>query len=361
MIQAPAPRRPRVFIASTTLAAKAGGVAPTVKRLLGDAVQAEVWDENMILPVEGRPRERGEVMANLYKAARYYDFVIIVLGRSDAAAGPGASPAAQPVRDNLLFEMGLFMGALGNRRTLIVLEPGLSEVELGLPSDLKGHGFGDLVALSSESETVLRGQIEAIRDRIIETDASAGLSLLPSTGTAMGYFRNFIQPVAEYLLEDTFRIDDREYRASETRYTFDIIMPLTLEGAGFAQRAKFFEINRDQLEERRVTFKNGRSYAFFVRRGGGDSHVHLVDFPTPLASSVEVIQLVIADEMKSLVDIDYAQADMSVPQMLEQKELSNFELTLYKLLQQQLEAGREFPNRVRLLRQDLNKPLPAAV
>jgi hypothetical protein len=363
MTQAPAFGRPRVFIASTTLAAGEGAIAPMVGRLLGEEVQAEVWNENMILPDEkGRPRDRGEVMANLYKAARYYDFVIVVLGRS-AAPEPGAAPVPQPVRDNLLFEMGLFMGALGNRRTFVVLEPGLAESELRLPSDLKGHSFGNpVVELSSVSNDELKSQVEAIRDSILKANASAGLSLLPSTGTAIGYFRNFIQPVAEYLLEDTFMVDGREYRASDTGYTIDIVMPLTLDGAGFKQRAKFLEVNQDVLEERKVTFKNGRSYAFSVRRGGDDRHLHLVDFPTPLAASVDVISLVIEDEMKSLVDIDYTQADMTPAQMLEQKELSNFELTLAKLLRLQAEsgstsAGRQFPSRVRLCRQDLSKPL----
>lgn len=364
MTQAPAFGRPRVFIASTTLAAQEGGIAPTLRRLLGDEVQAEVWNENMILPDEkGQPRGRGEVMANLYKAARYYDFVIIVLGRSSGAAQSGGAPAPQPLRDNLLFEMGLFMGALGNRRTLVVLEPGLAESELGLPSDLRGHSFGNpVVELLSVSETALKKQVDDIRDSILKANASAGLSLLPSTGTAIGYFRNFIQPVAEYLLEETFMIDGREYRASDTGYTIDIVMPLTLEGAGFKQRAKFLEINQNVLEERKVTFKNGRSYAFSVRRGGDDRRLHLVDFPTPLAASVDVISLVIDDEMKSLVDIDYTQADMTPAQMLEQKELANFELTLAKLLRLQAEtgttpAGRQFPSRVRLRRQDLSEPL----
>jgi predicted nucleotide-binding protein len=364
MIQAPVPRKPRVFIASTTQAAQPGAIAPTIKTLLGEAVQAELWNENMIrADAGGAPRSRGEVMANLYKAARYYDFVIVLLGRSNAAdAAPAGGP--QPVRDNLLFELGLFMGGLGNRRTLVALEPGLTAAELTLPSDLLGHGFGHpLIELSPDWKTVLPRQIDGVRDAILEADATAGLSLLPSTGTAIGYFKNFIQPVAQYLLEDEFRVDDQLYHASRTRYVFDIVMPVSLANAGFEQRAQFVEKNAAELEKRSVAFKGGRPYPFFVRRGGTDEFLHLVDFPTPLAASSEVIDLVIDDEMKSLEDIDYTHGNMAPRQLLESKELANFEMTLYKLLTQRLATAKtsiekEFPNRVRLRR--LNADLSIA-
>jgi predicted nucleotide-binding protein len=362
MIQAPTPRKPRVFIASTMKAAEDGAIAPAVKRLLGDAVVAEVWNENMIRAAADRaPRTRGEVMANLYKAARYYDFVIVLLGRSSAAETARAD-GLQPVRDNLLFEMGLFMGGLGAKRTLVALEPGLTKAELALPSDLFGDAFGHPpVELLSDEEAVLRRQVGIIRDAILETDAKTGLSLLPSTGTAIGYFKNFIQPVAEYLLSDEFRIDDQIYHARETGYVFDIVMPASLTGAGFGQRAAFVKRNAAELEERKVAFGSGRPYPFFVRKGSPSGRLHLVDFPTPLAASVEVINLIIDDEMKSLDEIDYTHGNMKPKQLLEAKELSNFELTLYKLLTQQLTkkdaepASREFPNHVRLRR--LNEDL----
>jgi len=72
--------------------------------------------------------------------------------------------------------------------------------------------------------------------------------------------------------------------------------------------------------------------------------------------------MIIDDELKSLVDINYQQAGVNPAQMLETKEVFNFELTLFNLLRRQLETGetpaaREFPNRVRLRREDLSRPL----
>jgi len=361
MIQAPPQRKPRVFIAC---AGEATDTAIKIKQLLGESVEANVWNEYMVLPKEGQMRLQGEVMANLYKAAQYYDFVIVLIGghdfvvRGGAVERPveGSAPATGrklAPRDNVLFEMGLFMVALGNRRTLVLLEPGFDPSAVGLPTDLAGHTFGcPLVPLATD-EAELASQVADTARTILATDESAGLSLLPSTGLAIGYFKNFVLPVCEYLLGETFKVDDEEFTASDTAYTFEIVMPHDLLGAGFAQRAQFFRMNKDQLKERRVKFPDGRSYAFFVRPGGDPGCLHLIDYPTPLASSAEAVRMIIDDELKSLVDINYQQAGVNPAQMLETKEVFNFELTLFNLLRRQLETGetpaaREFPNRVRL-------------
>ncbi len=61
------------------------------------------------------------------------DFAILVLGPDDKVFSRGKD--AEAPRDNVLFELGLFMGALSRRRTFFVIPTGLN---LKIPSDLLG-------------------------------------------------------------------------------------------------------------------------------------------------------------------------------------------------------------------------------
>ena len=61
------------------------------------------------------------------------DFAVLVLGPDDVVISRGVS--ADAPRDNVVFELGLFMGALTRKRTYLVVPRG---VNLKIPSDLLG-------------------------------------------------------------------------------------------------------------------------------------------------------------------------------------------------------------------------------
>ena len=62
-----------------------------------------------------------------------FDFALMVLSADDIVASRGVSSNAP--RDNILLELGLFIGKLGRRRTIIVKD---RSIDLKLPSDLAG-------------------------------------------------------------------------------------------------------------------------------------------------------------------------------------------------------------------------------
>ena len=64
-----------------------------------------------------------------------FDFAVMVLSPDDLIESRGQSYASP--RDNVLFELGLFMGRFGRSRVFIVHEEGQEE-NLKLPSDLAG-------------------------------------------------------------------------------------------------------------------------------------------------------------------------------------------------------------------------------
>ena len=129
--------KPRVFIGSS---ANGTDIAEAVARAIADSCQTEPWFDG------GFRLSRGN-LDNLERIAREVEFAILVLTPDDFRdRGRGARPAP---RDNVLFELGLFTGALGTSRTF-ALRP--SGVDLDLPTDLLG------VQLAEFQPTGLRNQ-----------------------------------------------------------------------------------------------------------------------------------------------------------------------------------------------------------
>lgn len=70
---------------------------------------------------------------DLVRASQDCDFAVLFLTPDDMTSSRGRRKSAP--RDNIVFELGLFMGAIGRERTLIVIPRG---VDLKLPTDLLG-------------------------------------------------------------------------------------------------------------------------------------------------------------------------------------------------------------------------------
>jgi predicted nucleotide-binding protein len=94
------------------------------------------------------------------------DFAVLVFNADDRVSSRGATMFAP--RDNVIFELGLFMGALGRERTYVVKPRG---VDLKLPSDLLGittleYAPGDdLAAALGAACTSLRRMITDLGSR----------------------------------------------------------------------------------------------------------------------------------------------------------------------------------------------------
>lgn len=89
-------------------------------------VECSVWSQGVF--------DVGEhVLDGLVRKAKIVDFAILVLSPDDHVESRNAE--SQAPRDNVVFELGLFIGALGKDRTYMVVPDGVS---LKLPSDLAG-------------------------------------------------------------------------------------------------------------------------------------------------------------------------------------------------------------------------------
>lgn len=116
-------QRPVVFIGSSTAGL---GITEQLRGALDHVADCRPWTHGVFGLSRG-------TLESLIDTTRESDFAVLVLTPDDLASKKGKKTYLP--RDNVVFEIGLFMGALGRERTFIV--HGQAEV-IDLPSDLAG-------------------------------------------------------------------------------------------------------------------------------------------------------------------------------------------------------------------------------
>jgi len=119
------PSKPRVFIGSSSEGAH---VARALQAELQGAVpcEATIWSQGVFEP-------SGYTLDSLIDAARRSDFAVLVATPDDVVQVRDEMHSA--ARDNVVLELGLFVGALGRERTFVLVDVA---AQLKLPSDLAG-------------------------------------------------------------------------------------------------------------------------------------------------------------------------------------------------------------------------------
>jgi hypothetical protein len=320
------PGRPRVFLACTT---DARSIAEALGGRLEEVADVTLWsDPGGEGPGTG-PRAPGAAMTELLRQARLHDFLALVLGTGDLVARGGAP------RDTVLFEAGLLVGALGGERSLVTLAPGAGAETLRLPADLFDGSFAPpWIALAGGGDD-LAAAAATLRGLIAERWAAAPPALLPSTGIAIGYFRNFVKPVCDYLAGGDVAIGEERFTGPDFHFTFDIIIPATLEDATPAGQQRFWARNAGRLVARSLSIR--RRYPFFIHTGPATNPLRVVDYPTPLAASVDAVALVLRREGGDREELRA---------LLGAREIDNFEATLAALV----DGDRAIADRIRIRR-----------
>ena len=115
--------RPAVFIGSS---AEGLPIAEAIQSNLDRHAECQIWSQGFFGLSAG-------TLETLTRDCHQFDFAVLVLTADDLVQKRGQERRA--ARDNVLFELGLFMGALGRERTYAVF---CRDHQLDLPSDLAG-------------------------------------------------------------------------------------------------------------------------------------------------------------------------------------------------------------------------------
>lgn len=149
--------RPHIFVGSSS---ESLAIAEAMRDgLLDPDMEVQLWTTGVFelshFVVEDLERQVGES-----------DFAALIIGPDDKVQSRGVN--ADAPRDNVVFELGLFMGALGHRRTFIIAPKGKA---IKLPTDLLGliHAPYD----DGPPETLAQRMVEPCK-RIREAIAQLG-------------------------------------------------------------------------------------------------------------------------------------------------------------------------------------------
>jgi hypothetical protein len=114
--------KPSLFVGSSTEGIE---VARAVEAQLQDAAEVTLWNQGFFGLSQG-------TLETLVNSIERFDFAVLIATPDDLVTRR-EEPALSP-RDNVLFELGLFMGRLGRARTYLVADPRA----VRLPTDLAG-------------------------------------------------------------------------------------------------------------------------------------------------------------------------------------------------------------------------------
>ena len=120
--------KPKLFVGSSTEGLE---VARAIAVQLEHDAEVTVWNEGIFGLGQG-------TLESLVKALDEFDYAVLVLTPDDMLVS--RETATQSPRDNVLLELGLFIGRLGRERTFIVFN---RDKDLKLPTDLAGVSMAD--------------------------------------------------------------------------------------------------------------------------------------------------------------------------------------------------------------------------
>lgn len=122
-------KKPSIFIGSSVEGLE---VAYAIQVNLEHQAEATVWSQGVF-------RLTKATLASLLDAVSSFDFAVLILSADDSTQIRNQHYSV--ARDNVIFELGMFIGALGVDRTFFIVPCGIPE--LHLPSDLAGitHGI----------------------------------------------------------------------------------------------------------------------------------------------------------------------------------------------------------------------------
>jgi len=176
---------PRLFIGSSS---EGKGVAEAVGELLQDDADVLVWPDAFQL---------GETFTgSLFEQLDRSDFAVLVMTPDDVTESrnmKGRSP-----RDNVVFELGLFIGRIGLNRCYGIHSSGVK-----IPSDLWGVTTGTYRSKHSQGlVAALRPVCNKIRSRIEELGlrSSANQNLADFCSCISGFWWEYITPVRKSAL-----------------------------------------------------------------------------------------------------------------------------------------------------------------
>lgn len=142
--------KPKLFIGSSR---EALSIARDVQRELTDSFNVHRWDQDIF-------ELSRTTIETLDKACSGFDGAILVFAHEDAVKLRGKIQYS--TRDNVVLELGLFMGRLGRSRCVVLMDSGIPKGRL--PTDLLGVDVASFIGSGEERTSSIGAACTRIRD-----------------------------------------------------------------------------------------------------------------------------------------------------------------------------------------------------
>jgi hypothetical protein len=247
----------RVFIGSSS---EELSTANLVKSILEPEFEVVIWNEKIWN--KSIFRLNGNFLTNLLSSTLKFDYGILIGTPDDEIKVRGKQKLT--ARDNVLFELGLFLGRLGIERCAFLVEK-----EVNIPTDFGG------IKLSVFDKSNLSEKVVEIRG-LFRNASVNNLNFFPSSTIATTYYENFLKFVCEhYVKNNGFEFKNVKY----SNCLFKIYIPKYLTEDLNIQ----FTRMKNTLNVDDISFKSvGRVRNVSVDAKIVDNTLILLDFPTTL-------------------------------------------------------------------------------
>ena len=286
----------RIFIGSSTPEID---LARQAREVLKEDFDVTIWNEKLWDP--GVFRINDNFFSDLMKASLKFDFGILI-GTADDKLIYKDKEVMQP-RDNVLFELGLFIGRLGVSKCTFVVEK-----QLKVLSDLEGI---TLARFSKSDPASFIDAIHQAKDFFIHSEDNE-INFFPSATLAATYFNNLIFPVCDYLISNKgFVYNGKKHP--------NILLKIVIPGTIAKDVNLKFEELKGKFSTKSVSFKyKGRPRNINMDTQIKNDVLEFIDFPTIVSG----INYAIA---KLLPDLDPSGSEYG---LIVERELNKFVGTL---------------------------------
>lgn len=307
-----------IFIGSSGNALR---IAQAIKKNLARILHADIqcWNDKFFEPEDG-------TLENLYKKVIFYDFAVFVATIDDALTQKRirdhntiSTKKCQAVRDNVVFEYGLFSGALGKKHVFLVVEEGAD-----IPTDF--YGVTHIRVKTKKDKDGRKSLLEPKKcyQKLAEVISSESMvsriSLLPSTASAFSYYDNFLTVVSKAIMNaETIYVGDQMIRLDPEKTTIHVVLPKQLAPDLKPCAQKYYA--KEGVEEAKLKLPQ-KDFSFKVKYD--IDRIDIYDVPVILSSSFRAVTLYIGE--------DYIGPKPEVHMCL-QRETEGFAQTLRHLIE----------------------------
>ena len=312
-------RPQNIIVFSSGAADECGRLDKVMKKLRDNGHNPSKWRE---LFTNANDENNKALLPSLIKKIPTFDFAVIIGDKADLVCRFRNDDTEMKImRDNVVFETGMCIMALGAERVILLVEEGVR-----IPDDL--HGINDLGIMhvylenSDELDDVFKTYITNNRGKMSPVVIGASVT------TADGYLDNFLMRFWNNL--DRGFISDGKEHAFPNNVRVNVLVPKTIDGNIRGRINRFYSDN-EKLKSGSIITEDIRRTIEFKYSMDGDT-MNVFDIPSTITASYGTVRDILNIEADD-------SPDKTAEERFLQKETDSFIFALDTLMKSKMKKN----------------------